>query len=314
VSLRIVKPGAYSTVQDLGRPGHASLGVPTGGAADRTSLILANRLVGNPDHAGAIEMTFVGATIVFERPTTVALAGATPAGAEVHTPLRLGAGVTLALGPLTNGARGYLAVAGGIDAPLVLDSRSTLVASALGGHEGRPLRAGDVLAIGNPHGSSPPVINPTAIAALRARTLRRRFRVVPGPHANSLGHGALDALLSAEFTVSNRSDRVGLRLTGPTVVTPASGEMITEPMTPGAIQIPPDGSPIILGPDAPVTGGYPVLATVIAADLPALGQLAPRDPIRFELVSIGDAIAQYRAMHAALDAAIPAAAPRRAEA
>ncbi len=310
MSFRILKPGVLATVQDLGRPGHASLGVPEGGAADRASLVLANRLVGNRDDAAGVEMALVGCTIGFEHAVTIALAGATPADAPLHQLLRVNAGDTLALGPLTRGVRTYLGVAGGIDVPLVLASRGTHVPSGLGGLEGRPLRAGDVLQFGRVHAAPAPPIDAGALAALHARTHRTRLRVVIGPHAELLGRAALDALLAGEFIVSDRSDRVGLRLTGPPLAQTGSnrGELITEPTVPGAVQVPPDGSPIILGPDAPVTGGYPVIASVIGADLPALGQLAPRERVGFERISSVDALREYRALLAAIDACLPGAA------
>ena len=312
MSLRIVKPGAYATVQDLGRPGLGARGVPAGGAADRISHALANRIIGNPDGAATIEMTLVGATVLFEERATMGVTGAAPTGAPLNRAIDVPAGTTLALGPLTGGARCYLAVAGGVDVPLVLGSRSTHAASGLGGHEGRALRAQDVLKIGATRSPAARVADSGAIARLHSLVHRRTLRVVAGPHASSLGRAALDSLLASAFTVSTRSDRVGLRLEGPTL--PAAGhagEMITEPAAPGAIQSPPDGSPIVLGPDAPVTGGYPMIAAVIAADLPTLGQLAPRDTVRFELVSLGEALVAFRERLAMLDASAPPAINNR---
>lgn len=315
--LRVIKAGVYSTVQDFGRPGHAAIGVPTGGAADRLSLALANRLVGNPDDAAAIEMTLVGATIAFEGGTRIALAGARPAGTLVHSVMDVEDGAVAPVGPFSGGARCYLAVAGGVDVPLVLGSRSTHAASGLGGHEGRALRALDVLSVGRPTAQRAASSSDDAILRVHAAATRKRLRVVRGAQAEWLGRDTLSGLLAGEFTVSDRSDRVGVRLVGDVSgsrppLSPGGAAMITEPTMPGAIQIPPDGAPILLGPDAPVTGGYGVVATVIAADLPALGQLAPRERVSFELVTLGEALAAYRELKGLLDAAVePASKDRR---
>jgi antagonist of KipI len=306
VTLRVVKPGLCTTVQDLGRPGHGARGVPAGGAADPVSLILANRIVGNPDSLAALEMTLVGPTLAFDGAATVAVAGAAARGVPACTPLDVRAGSTLAFGPLTGGARAYLAVRGGIDVRPVMASRSTLVSAGLGGHDGRALRAGDALPIGAGPLRDPSAPLPAALAALHAHVSRRRLRVVRGPHATALGEHALERLLASEFIVSERSDRVGLRLAGAPLhpARPASAEMITEPMAPGAVQVPPDGDPIVLGPDAPVTGGYPVIASVIAPDLAALGQVAPRDRLHFDLVTVRQGVNEFRALLASLDAAV----------
>ncbi len=306
MSLRIVRPGVLATVQDLGRPGHGVRGVPVGGAVDWVSFVLANRLVGNADGAAAIEMALVGVTVEFERDAVIAITGAGCAGVPMHEAIHAHVGDRLALGPLRGGARAYLAIAGGVDVPRVLGSRSTLAAAGLGGVDGRALRAGDVLTCVPTEPTVPAPADAAALAALHDLTRRSRLRVTPGPHGALLGPAAIDVLSATTYRVSDRSDRVGIRLDGPPLPEAAAGagEMVTEPMTPGAVQSPPAGGPIVLGPDAPVTGGYPVVAAVIGADLPALGQFAPRDTVSFEGVSLDRALTAYRDLHGALDRAV----------
>jgi biotin-dependent carboxylase-like uncharacterized protein len=295
-ALTVIRPGLLATVQDLGRPGHGRLGVSGCGAADPVALRLANRLAGNPEGAPAIEMTLVGGTFRLEAPAVVALAGA-EGGADLDgEPLPpwvergARAGQILSVGALRDGARAYLAVDGGIAVPLVLGSASTHLASGLGGLEGRPLRAGDLLPLGEPGPSGravgeprPRRVDPAGMARLAPRAI---LRVTWGAQAEAFGDAARAAFLSGSYRVSEVSDRMGLRLAGCRLDPPGGGTMVTQGMPLGAVQVPPGGEPVILFVDHQTTGGYPVIASVISADLPLVGRLRPRDPVRFEAVSL----------------------------
>ncbi|CAG1010823.1 5-oxoprolinase subunit C [Phycisphaerales bacterium] len=295
MTIRVIHPGQFATVQDLGRVGQGALGVAASGAADVLSLRIGNRLVGNRDGLAAVEMTLVGGTFEFDEETEIAVTGAS---ADVTVTDEEGASAAggmwrtisapargrVAVGAARNGARVYLCVRGGIETPPVLGSRATHVPSGLGGVAGRPLRAGDVLPVGAGRAAMLALVNQAKNPGL-VSVSRRVLRVVSGAHAAVFGREALETLARAEFEVGEKSDRTGLRLTGSLLKAP-SGDLITEGMSPGFIQVPPGGEPIVLGPDAPPTGGYPVIAAVASVDLPVLGQLRARDRVRFELIDL----------------------------
>lgn len=266
--IEVLAPGPRTTVQDLGRPGYAALGVPRSGAFDRAALALANRLVGNEDAAAGLEITFGGLSVRCRRPATVALTGAPCPGLDAGVAVSLPAGAEIRLGRPAAGLRSYLAVRGGIDVPAVLGSRSTDTLSGLGP---APVRAGDVL----PVGSSAGQISGASAAPPAGVALAVRF----GPRDDWFTAPARALLVDAEWTVRPESDRIGLRLDGPRLERAVAGELPSEPTRPGAIQVPPDGRPIVFGPDAPVTGGYPVIAVLL--DLAAAAQLRPGDRVRF---------------------------------
>ncbi len=291
--IRVESPGAFTTVQDLGRPGYGPLGVSAAGAADPIALRIGNRLAGNPPGAAALEMTLVGGAFLFEEAAVVALAGSDFSASidglpvEVWCSYELRAGSVLRAGATRSGARSYLCVRGGIDVPLVLGSASTHVRSGLGGFHGRALRKGDVLAVGNFAGARPgAALRPEAPVPLAPRKL---LRITWGPQRDWFSEACAQALVEAEFAVTEQADRMGLRLQGPPIEAASSAHMITEGVSLGAIQAPPGGQPIILFVDQQTTGGYPVIANVIAADLPSLGQLRPRDRIRFAAVPLEEA-------------------------
>jgi len=284
-TLTVLRPGLLTTVQDLGRWGHQRDGVPVAGAMDTRALRQANALVGNPAGAAALEITLLGPTVRADTPIRVAVAGAAlevrvdGAPAPFGRPFDLAAGATLAIGGRAPGAgaRAYLAVAGGLDTPMVLGSRSTHLVSRMGGLSGRALAAGDVVPLGAP-GPSPAIpgrVPPVAAASGRG------LRVLLGPQDDWFSADSLERLLTGTFTVSARSDRMGFRLEGPALVTARRGELVSEPVAFGAIQVPAGGEPILLMADRQTAGGYPKIATVIAADLPVAGQLAPGDIVRF---------------------------------
>jgi len=269
--ITLLSCGALATVQDLGRPGHAALGVPRAGAFDRAALALANRLVGNPAGAAGLELT-LGASLRLDAAATVALTGAPCPGLDWGVALSLAGGTTLALGVPPTGLRSYLAVRGGVEAAAVLGSRSTDTLSGLGPV---PLTAGDSLAVG-PEPHTPPS-GAAAVPAPAGSALRVRL----GPREDWFTPRARQLLLDATWTVRPDSNRIGLRLDGPVLARAIGGELPSEPTLPGALQVPPDGRPILFGPDAPVTGGYPVIAVVHDEDLDRAAQLRPGDVLQF---------------------------------
>jgi antagonist of KipI len=268
-----------TTVQDLGRFGWAHHGVSASGAADALALCAGNLLVGNAANAAALEMTLTGAEIAFEERAVIALTGADfGAGLPLWSPVEILPGQTVRCGATRSGARCYLAVRGGIAAPKIMGSASVHVITGVGG---RPLRKGDTLPVGNEA-----VRRPRPAARFPERWQPPfRLRATPGPQAEWFA----GELFAGAYTVSEESNRMGLRLRGPAIPSPA-GHMITEGVALGAVQAPPGGQPIILFVEHQTTGGYPKPANVISADFWKLGQLRPRDPVSFECVSFDQAL------------------------
>jgi biotin-dependent carboxylase-like uncharacterized protein len=276
----VLAPGPRATVQDAGRPGWAAIGVPRSGAADRRAHDLANRLVGNRPEAATVEVTAGGLRVRAEGTVLVAVTGA-PAPltvdgrpAPLNAPLTLRPGAVLALGVPPVGLRSSVAVRGGIGVPPVLGSRSTDTLSGLGP---APLVAGDRLPVGDLAGDEP-VVDVAPVAPPAGRPV---LRILPGPRRDRLAAGAEALLVGAEWAVTADSDRVGLRLSGPRLAHARTDELPSEGLVPGALQVPPDGAPVLFLADHPVTGGYPVLAVVVTADLPVAAQLRPGDSVRF---------------------------------
>jgi antagonist of KipI len=306
--IEVLEPGLFTTVQDLGREGFGPLGVSPSGAADAISLRLGNQLAGNAEGAAALETTLLGGTFAFPEGAVVALAGsefgATLDGkpVEMWTALEAKPGQVLRMGPTRSGARCYLCVSGGIDVELFLGSASTHVLSGLGGHEGRALKKGDVLTIGpaNRNGQKRTGKNACSTKSteasgaarerrLSARTLkelqpRKVLRVTPGPQGDWFPESAQKIFYESTYRVAEESNRMGIRLQGAGIRTVSGGEMISEGVALGAVQVPEGGLPIILFVEQQTTGGYPKIANVISADFHSLGQLRPRDEIRFEQV------------------------------
>jgi KipI family sensor histidine kinase inhibitor len=292
--VRIVRAGLCTTVQDLGREGYRGLGVPLGGAADSVALRLANLLVGNPENTAALEFTLQGPTLTFAADTVIALGGG-DFGLPRWRPLRVHAGETLHLGAVDRGCRGYLAVAGGFQVPPVLGSAATDLRAGFGGHHGRVLRDGDQLQVRRGQ------------RAFRGGW-RMDERLLPryaSPAVLRIVDGSEAAEFSAEwvreeFSVSSRSDRMGVRLAGNPIRRTEARELGSAPVAPGTIQVPPDGQPIVLSCDAQTIGGYPKIGHVITADLPVLAQLKPGDRVSFVPVAPGEALAAWRAREAAI--------------
>jgi antagonist of KipI len=305
--LDVIDGGLLTTVQDGGRPEWTHLGVPQSGAADPWSLAVANLLLGNAADAAALEITIGGPTLVARDGGTISLAGA-DLGARVvgGRPLRPGRshriaeGATVAFdgGRAGGGARAYLGLAGGVDVPTILGSRSTCLAAAFGGLDGRALRAGDTIRSA-PDGPGIDLLELAwpdeddqgdAPGAVHGAVLR----VVPGRDPG------VERLVEGSWRVAAAADRVGVRLDGPVLPPPIAGETLTHGIPWGAIQVPSDGVPIVLGADHQTTGGYRVIAVVITADRPALGQLQPGDEIRFAPTDLETADAALREQRARL--------------
>jgi biotin-dependent carboxylase-like uncharacterized protein len=296
--IQVQSPGLLTTVQDLGREGFGPLGVSPSGAADAISLRLGNRLVGNPQGSAALEMTLLGGTLLFPQGAIVALTGSdfgsTLDGAPLDqlTAVHVRPGQTLRVGSTRSGARCYLCVQGGIVVKPFLGSASTHLLSGLGGYHGRALRKGDTLQIG-------PAVNSFQKKTISARALeqltpRTVLRVTPGPQSDWFSQSSLHAFYAGTYRVAEESNRMGLRLEGKPVAPESGGEMITEGVSIGAVQITAGGLPIILFVEQQTTGGYAKIANVISADLHSLGQLRPRDEIRFEQVDWETARALFR--------------------
>jgi biotin-dependent carboxylase-like uncharacterized protein len=274
-ALTVLATGPLSTVQDEGRPGQAALGIGRSGACDRASAALANRLVGNPVDAALLEVTFGGLTVRAESDLLVVTTGARCPGAPHAAPALLRRGRELRLGPPASGLRTYLAVRGGIDVPPVLGSRATDVLAGLGP---AVLAPGAVLPVGEPTAALPgvdlaPVADPTAGELTVA--------VLPGPRADWFGDAGWAGLTGQSWNVTSESNRVGLRLDGDPLDRLREGELPSEGMVRGALQVPPSGTPVLFLADHPVTGGYPVIGYVLDADVDRCAQLQPGQGLRF---------------------------------
>ena len=284
--LGIRSPGLLTTVQDAGRYGHQHLGVPVAGPMDAVSYRVANAAVGNPPSSSALEVTLVGPEIEFRQAVRFAVRGAAFAlrldGASVprDAVLVAGAGQRLVFGPRGRGARAYFAVAGGVAVPAVLGSRATHLGSRTGGLDGRPLRAGDVLLVGSAEPCGMPLRQSPSPLPLPDGGVR--VRVVLGPHDAHFDRSVVDAFLTSRYIVTPQSDRMGYRLRGAPLPRRTEGHLLSTATPPGAIQVPSGGEPIVLMADRQTAGGYPRMGTVITADLPLVGQLAPGDWIEFE--------------------------------
>lgn len=278
--LRIVRGGPFTTVQDLGRPGHAHLAVPRGGALDVPAMRLANRLVGNEESMAVLETTVGGVAVRLTAARHVAVTGA-PAGIRVGDrpadwamPVLVPAGEILDVGPATAGVRSYIAVSGGIDVVPVIGSRATDVLSGLGPPV---LRTGTIVPLGEPAGA-PAVIDFAPYSRPGNELL---LDCDLGPRHDELADGMIELLNTAVWTVSSRSNRIGIRLEGNTLRRADDRELPSEGIVLGAIQLPPNGEPVLFLADHPVTGGYPVVGVVPAPDIWRCAQAAPGTRIRF---------------------------------
>jgi antagonist of KipI len=321
VTIRVVTGGLQTTVQDLGRPSHQHQGIPGGGAMDRTAMRVGNLLVGNDAHAATLETTLIGPSLVFAEKNLIAVTGADLEAAVGDTPIPpwhpilVPAGATLRFGRAVRGCRAYIAVAGGIDVPPVFGSRSTYLRAEFGGLEGRALRAGDQLALGQSSTLSQRIAatlraratTPTAqmtvvarwSAGVSARGSYGRYaedaivRITRGAHTNLLTEASLAAFVGSRFRVSASSDRMGYRLEGETLSLRTPTELLSEGVAFGTVQLPPGGAPIVLMADRQTTGGYPRIGEVASVDLGVVAQLKPGDQLRFRFISLEEAQELY---------------------
>jgi biotin-dependent carboxylase-like uncharacterized protein len=315
--IRVLKAGALSQLQDLGRYGHQRYGVPVNGVMDEWSHRIANILVGNPDDTATLECTLTGPVLRFSQDRLIALSGADmrasvdDADAPLNQPLLLRAGATLHFGERRRGARVYVAVRGGFDVPPVMGSRSTFIRGGFGGFQGRALVKGDRLGLyetdtgypgarrllvqcGTPFVSAAQFDLPSRDGALDA------LRVMAGPQWQAFTDEAATAFQEGTFLIDSRSDRMGYRLDGPRLSLAQPLEMVSEAVSFGTVQVPPDGNPIILMADRQSAGGYPKIAHVASVDLPVLAQAMPGDRVRFTLVTLAEAQTLYLAREDAL--------------
>lgn len=315
--LEVLRPGLQSTFQDLGRWGWQHLGVPVCGAMDTLSHRIANLLVGNGEDAATLEVTLAGPSLRAECDLVVALAGAQlcasihpprprsgrppePEPVPLHEPVRLQAGSVLAFGSRLQGARCYLAVAGGFELPRVMGSASTDLRSGFGGLDGRALQRGDriMLAPGAVEGRAAEAawaawcgetVRDAAADALRELALEFEpgdIRLTPGRERRWFSDEATARLCRSPWRVDPHSNRMGCRLQGPALARRDAREMLSEGVSPGAMQVPNDGQPIVLMADRQATGGYPRIAQVASADLPRLAQMSPGETLRFEMIDL----------------------------
>ncbi|OXM85308.1 biotin-dependent carboxyltransferase family protein [Paenibacillus rigui] len=317
MTIEVLKAGLFTTVQDQGRFGYRGVGVVTSGAMDGFALRAANLLVANAPDAAALELTLTGATLAFHRDALVALCGAEldARAAEAGPPLPgwrpvlVRSGTVLRLGSARRGARAYLAVAGGCAVPAVLGSRSTHVRSRLGGFAGRALQPGDRLQAGPPSASGARLAARLAAASPEAAIAPAAWAIAPGARppyaehpavrvlrgreAESFAGGSLQSFLSTPYAVAPQSDRMGYRLQGERLELREPLEMISETVTMGTVQVPPDGQPIVLMADAQTTGGYPRIAQLAAVDLPLAAQVRPGGTLRFSEITLEEAQALF---------------------
>jgi antagonist of KipI len=292
-ALHFIRPGLLTSVQDLGRYGHQASGVPVAGPMDTYSHRLANQLVGNDIDAATLEITLIGPEMIVEAATTMAITGAQFEVTCGDRPVAIGAsfavsrGQRVKFGRIVQGARAYIAVAGGVQTEPLLGSRATHLVSHMGGFNGRALTAGDRVPIADDPRPRPQRKSVGLTLPTNGRAL---LRVIPGPQADWFQDDALKAIASVSFRISPQSNRMGYRLQGPPLVRAREDELISEPLGIGAIQVPAAGEPILLMADRQTAGGYPKIGYVISADLPVAGQLAPGDFIEFHVCTRQEAV------------------------
>lgn len=297
--LKVNKPGLLTTVQDLGRPGYQQYGIVVGGALDGFAARAVNLCVGNDDNVALLEMAQTGPDLVFEQDVLIAWGGADFAATVGGQPLprdravRIAAGEVVSFGLARAGLRAWLAIAGGIDVPLVMGSRTTYRRAGIGGHQGRPLVAGDGLKLFAPSPWAKQIMASLQSGQKRAVTWTVRpetmgqpakpgvVRALRGPECDWFAKEAQRAFFAAEWTATKEADRMGVRLKGPELPMLKPREMISSSVNAGVVQVPASGQPIVLLPSRQSVGGYPRLAAVVSADLGRFTQMRPGDTVRF---------------------------------
>ncbi len=291
----VLKPGMLTTVQDNGRKDYLAFGMPQAGVMDRYAARMANLLCGNPLSAAVLEMTVTGGAFRFEQACRIAVCGAAmpvlinEKFVKSWTAIDIEQGDTLEVGLVTEGCRSYLAVSGGLDVPVVMGSRSTYFHAAIGGIEGRPLRAGDKIAIAE---AMPIQTQPVSIPRkyIPQYSKEIQLRVVLGPQDDLFTQPGIDTFFGSEFVITNEADRMGYRTEGAPIEHKDKADIVSDALVPGSIQVPGNGQPIIMMMDCGTTGGYAKIATVISPDLWKIAQAKPQDRIRFLACSDEDAI------------------------
>ncbi len=316
MTFEVIKPGLLTTIQDLGRPGYFHLGIPEGGAMDRAAMRIANMLVGNPEEAAGLEAVFMGPDLTFNDDALVAVAGAEMPvyvdGDERSnwSSFPVKAGQTLKFGFLKTGARIYIAIAGGIDTPPALGSRSTYPIGALGGFEGRALAAGDTVPVGKPTTDAKERILDHGLLAQASRPAQ--LRVLPGLYWHRLTEGSQKQFFADEWNVAPEADRMGYRFRGgkpmefvereqPFGAGSDPSNIVDGCYSYGSIQIPGGTEPIVLHRDAVSGGGYFTIGAIISADMDLIGQLQPNTPVRFRQVDMAEALGARHERHARLE-------------
>jgi antagonist of KipI len=320
--VHVIRPGLLTTVQDRGRRGYQQYGVSVGGAMDPIAARIANILVGNPENAAVLETTLHGPSLRFDCDALVAICGGDlaatidSAAVPMWRPVWIRKDTTIEFGQARTGCRAYVAVAGGIDVPSVLNSRGTYLRASIGGHEGRALKAGDVLPIGasgatvletmpqllpreSTQAMSPARWNAESYAPLY--TDHPTVRVLLGLELDWLDAESQRALLGSTFEITPQSDRMGYRLFGPQLSLAQPREMFSGPVCAGTIQLPKSGQPILLMADCATTGGYARVAHVASVDLPLVAQARPASRIRFQKITLDEAHELYRAAEASIE-------------
>jgi len=305
-AFEVIQPGFLTSIQDKGRHGYQQYGVPISGAMDSCSLMVANLLVGNEEGDACLEITVLGPRLRVLGDTAVAISGADLRPALNNGPLpmwesvRVCSGDTIWFGHPKNGCRSYLAVAGGIDVPQVMGSRSTYLQSHLGGFEGRPLGSGDRLRRGKARVEIPSRKLPREY--IPEYQAENELRAILGPQDDHFTETGIRTFLGSEYTISLQANRMGYRLEGPPIEHKAGADIVSDGIPPGAVQVPGDGLPIILLADRQTTGGYVKIATVSTADLPKLAQAQPGDRVRFLQITEEEAYRLLREYEKSIDA------------
>lgn len=306
MSMSVIKPGLLTSIQDLGRKGYQQHGVIVSGAMDPYSLRIANMLVGNKEGEGALEITLMGPTLKVEKDCLIAITGGdlTPTVngqvVPMWRPIFLKKDAILAFGGCRSGCRTYLSVAGGFNIPSVMNSKSTYLKGGLGGYKGRALQAGDEIEI-NAESPSQEKRAFNDFSTVKWFVNGKDFmpeskpviRFIQGSQYEFFANSSKDDFEKESFKVSNQSDRMGYRVSGPSMDFKEKRDLLSEAVTNGSIQVPPDGNPIILLADSQTTGGYPKIAQVITADIPFIAQVKPGESIQFSRVTLREAEQLY---------------------
>lgn len=311
-TIHVLRPALFTTIQDLGRYGYQRFGVSVSGAMDRWALVVGNRLLGNPDQTAGLELTIQGPELLFEQALSLVITGADLSPTSnvrplpMWTVLAMQAGSRLQFGARRQGARAYVTVAGGIDGPLILGSRSTHVRSGLGGLSGRALKKWDQLWVGPTERAGAQYVGHALPESHRPQyRTSPTLRVMPGPQADRFTEDSLHRLVRSPYRLTSESDRMGYRLSGLDIAPRTSSDIVSDAVICGAIQVPSDRQPILLMADCHTTGGYAKLATMIAADRSLAAQLSPGDRLSFAVITPDEASDLFWSAHAELDHLLP---------